>query len=120
MQLTLRRTYNDHPRPEDNDNFWSIDCDGYNVGSLVLHAGRSDDRPRWNWNLHMHPGRHGNGFSPATSGQAGTRDAALPEIRAAMERYLAHIGAEGWAEHVSHMELLKERQGLSRRRQNRA
>lgn len=122
ISLTLRRTYNDHPHPEDNDKFWSIECDGYYVGSLVLHQGRSDEPPDWRWNFHMHPGRHGNGARQATpdSGISTTRDGALPDIRRALERYLEFIGPEGWATHVAHMEWLKEREEATRKRENRA
>lgn len=35
--LTLRRTYNGHPSPADDDRFWGVDCDGNYVGSLVQH-----------------------------------------------------------------------------------
>lgn len=120
--LVLRRTYNDHPHPEDDDKFWSIDCDGYYVGSLVLHQGRSDEPPEWRWAFHMHAGRFSNGVRQATptDGRAGSREEALPDIRQAMERYLEFIGAEGWATHVAHMEWLKERDAVSRQRQNRA
>lgn len=122
IHLTLRRTYNDHPRPEDNDKFWSIDCDGYYVGSLVLTHGPSDQQPDWQWNFHMHPGRHGNGAREATplSGRAPSRDAALLDIRQALESYLAVIGPEGWAAHVGQMEWLKERKEATRKRENRA
>lgn len=50
-------------------------------------------------------GVHGNGSRQATpdSGRAQSHDAALPDIRQAMERYLAFIGPEGWATHVEHM-----------------
>ena len=122
ISLTLRRTYNDHPHPEDNDKFWSIECDGYYVGSLVLHQGRSDEPPDWRWNFHMHAGRFSNGVRTVTadSGIASTRDAALPDIRRALERYLEFIGPEGWATHVAHMEWLKEREEATRKRENRA
>lgn len=122
INLTLRRTYNDHPRPEDNDKFWSVDCDGYYVASLVLVHGPSDQPPDWQWNFHLHAGRHGNGALQATplSGRAQSRDAALPDIRKAMGRYLEFIGPEGWAAHVNHMEWLKERKEATRRRENRA
>ncbi|WP_377838672.1 hypothetical protein [Bosea sp. UC22_33] len=119
IALTLHRTYDDHPRPEDNDKFWSIHCDGYYVGSLVLHQGRSDQPPDWRWNFHMHPGRYGNGARLTDSGAAPTRDAALPDIRKALERYLEFIGPEGWATHVNQMEWLKERKEATRKRENR-
>lgn len=117
IDLSLRRTYNDHPYPEDDDKFWSIDCNGYYVGSLVLHQGRSDEPPEWRWAFHMHAGRFSNGVRQVTptDGRAGSRDAALPDIRQAMERYLEFIGDEGWATHVEHMERLKERQETTRR-----
>jgi hypothetical protein len=109
ISLSLRRTYNDHPHPEDDDKFWSVDCNGYYVASLVLHRGRSDEPPDWRWTVHMHAGRFSNGVRQAipTEGRALSRDAALPDIRQAMERYLEFIGPEGWAMHVAHMERLK-------------
>ena len=122
INLTLRRTYNDHPRPEDNDKFWSVDCDGYYVCSLVLTRGASDQPPNWQWNDHMHPGRHGDGAreTMALSGRATSRDAALPDIRRIVERYREFIGPEGWAAHVNLMDWLKERKEATRRRENRA
>ena len=101
----MRRTYNDHPRPEDNDKFWKVIHQGLSVGVIVQQMGRSDEPPHWLWVIHIHAGRHANGIrhQMAVQGEAATRDACLAPFRKAFERYLAFIGEEGWASHVEHM-----------------
>lgn len=109
--LILRRTYNDHPRPEDDDKFWSVLHKGVLVGGVNERQSRSDEPPYWIWVIHMHAGRYDNGVKTATpcDGRAETRDACLPAFRKAFERYLNFIGEEGWAEHVEHMRQVEAR-----------
>ena len=119
--LTLRRTYTDHPDPADNDKFWSVDCEGYHVAALNLHQGRSDEGADWTWSIILQAGRYGNGMGQVTplSGRAPTRNAALPDIRKAIELCLEYIGPEGWTHHVGQMEWLKERKAATRCCENR-
>ncbi|QEL26172.1 hypothetical protein FQV39_28845 [Bosea sp. F3-2] len=104
-ELTLRRTYNDHPRPEDDDRFWSVIHKGLTVGCINQTHGASDQAPYWTWVIHVHAGQHANGVRQvtATDGHAETRDAAMPAFRKAFERFLTYVGEEGWAAHVEHM-----------------
>lgn len=103
--LSLRRTYNDHPRPEDDDKFWTVIHQGLYVGVVVEHQGPSDQPPHWRWVIHMHAGKYANGVRQVTAvdGRAETRDACLPAFRKAFERYLVFIGEEGWATHVERL-----------------
>lgn len=108
VNLSLRRTYNDHPHPEDDDKFWSVDCEGVYVGSIVLHQGRTDNPPVWKWVVHLHAGRHQNGMR-GIDGSAETREDAMKAFRLAFEQCLAHIGAEGWQHHLEHMAMVRAR-----------
>lgn len=104
-ELVLRRTYNDHPRAEDNDRFWTVLHQGLSVGVIVQTMGRSEDAPYWGWVIHIHAGRYANGVRQVTAvdGRAETRDACLAPFRKAFEHYMTFIGEEGWAHHVEHM-----------------
>lgn len=108
VDLTLRRTYSDHPHPEDNDKFWSVECEAISVGSIVLHQGRADSPPDWHWVVHIHAGRFGNGLPPQ-DGSEKTREAAMAAFRPAFERCREHIGAEGWQHHIEHMARVRAR-----------
>jgi hypothetical protein len=111
--LLLRRTYNDHPRPEDDDKFWTVIHEGLTVGAIVQQQGPGEQPPHWAWVIHVHAGRYGNGARQATpiDGQAETRQACLPAFRKAFERYLTYVGEEGWSAHVEHMRMLAARRG---------
>lgn len=108
LNLTLRRTHNDHPHPEDNDKFWKVECDGVGVGVIVLHQGRTDNPPVWNWVVHLHAGRHQNGMR-GTNGSAETREEAMTAFREAFEHCREHIGDEGWQHHLKHMAMVRAR-----------
>lgn len=104
--LAIRRTYNDHPHPEDNDRFWRVLHQGVPVGVIVLRQGVPGLREAWNWTLHPHAGKFANGIRHvmAVEGSEPSRDACLTPFRHAFERYLDFIGPEGWAHHVEHVE----------------
>lgn len=117
MNLVLRRTYNDHPRPEDDDKFWTVIHQGLPVGVINEERGRSDEPPFWSWIIHLHAGRYGNGIrhEVAIEGEEATRDACLPRFRKAFERCLTYIGEEGWACHVEHRRWLDAQKARWRR-----
>jgi hypothetical protein len=108
LPLTLSRTYPDHHNAAEREAFWSVVGEGVNVGSIVLHKGRSDEPPAWRWVVNLHAGRHGNGM-PCRDGSAESREAAMAAFREAFGRCLAHIGEEGWQTHLDHMEVQQER-----------
>ncbi|RXT52933.1 hypothetical protein B6S44_19530 [Bosea sp. Tri-44] len=106
--LILRRTCPDHHDEKKRNEFWSVDCVDVRVGTIVLHQGRSDSAPVWQWVIHLHAGRHQNGMR-GTDGSAGSREEAMVAFRHSFEQCLAHIGSEGWHRHLCHMALVSAR-----------
>ena len=119
---SARRTYDDHPLPEDNDKFWTVLLWGVSAAVIVNHQGAPALPETWNWTLHIHAGRFANGIRQkmAIEGSEPSREACFAPLRHAIERYLDLIGPDGWAHHVEHLEWLKERKDATRKRQNRA
>ena len=113
MSLTLRRQPQNFPH-DDPDARWSVYRDGFSVGVIVEGQGRSDEPKRWDWTIHLNAGWRQNGL-PTSSGQADTREAAMTAFRHAFDLCLAHIGAEGWAEHIEHLAQLAARDRRWRR-----
>lgn len=112
-EMTLRRTYTDHALQADNDRFWTVLYQGVSVGTIVQHQGTPGLPETWRWTVHLQAGRFGNGVrqATATEGSEPSRDATLAPVRAAFQRYLEHVGPDGWARHVEHMEWLSIRRG---------
>ncbi|CAN7338419.1 hypothetical protein LJR090_002573 [Bosea sp. LjRoot90] len=108
--LILRRTCPDHHDEKERDKLWGVDCEGVYVGSIVLHQGRSDNEPVWQWVVHLHAGRFQNGLR-GNDGSAATREDAMIAFRQAFQRCLAHIGDAGWQHHLEHMAMLRARAG---------
>jgi hypothetical protein len=72
------------------------------TGTIVEALGPGGEPSRWNWQIHLHAGRHGNGMR-SLNGSEPTRDAAMIAFRQAYERCIEHIGEEGWRLHDDHM-----------------
>lgn len=106
VRLTLRRTYNDHPNLEDDDKFWSVDCEGVRVGAIVLHQWRTDNPPVWQGVVRLHAGRFSTGLR-RQDGSEPTREQAMVAFGGAFEHCWEFIGAEGWQHHCDHMARLR-------------
>lgn len=108
LSLILRRSYPDHHDEKEREKFWRVICEDAYVGSIVLHQGRSDSEPVWQWGIHVHAGHFGNGIPPLDGSEA-TREQAMKAFRRAFERCREHIGAEGWRHHIEHMAMVRAR-----------
>jgi hypothetical protein len=108
MMLALRRQDSRYIPNWDRDKFWSVFHQDVHVGVIVAIAGPGGEPPRWNWQIHLHAGKFGNGMR-TLNGSEPTREAAMIAFRQSYERCFQHIGDEGWRLHVEHMEWIEER-----------
>lgn len=114
IELRLRRSCPGHHDAKERDRIWAVDCDGVYVGSIALHQGRSDSLPVWQWVVHLHDGRFGNGL-PIQEGSAETRELAMAAFRKGFERCREYSGAEGWQHHCEHMAMVSARAEAGRK-----
>ncbi|KRE04312.1 hypothetical protein ASE63_25695 [Bosea sp. Root381] len=102
--LPLRRQPLNFPH-DDPDLRWSVYCEGYSVGVIVQHQGRSDEPRTWRWVMHIHADDRTNGLTGLSGEEAG-REAAMAAFRAAWDRVRPAIGDQGWRLQIQHMEWL--------------
>ena len=106
-ELVLRSTYNYHPRPEDNDRFWSVIHEGTWVGSINVRQGASDDPPYWAWAIQITLAAGARDVQ--TSGRADSREDAMKAFRQAFDRVIVAIGEQGWSDFVEHSRRVNSR-----------
>lgn len=106
--LSLRHTSPQFIPEWERDRFWTVMCDGWPVGTIVEHPTAAGLLPAWQWTVHLHAGRFGNGIRAFTAieGDGMTRDACLAPFRESFERCLEYVGLDGWAQHVSHLDMI--------------
>lgn len=102
MSLVLRRSTSEFVPEWERDQFWSILCDGVEIGSIVEQQGQGGFLPRWQWSFSLHAGRFGNGLAHLCSGRKNSRGEAMVACRRAWEQVRPAIGAEGWRRHIEH------------------
>lgn len=111
----LRRQPLNFPH-DDPDARWSVYLHGSPIGVIVHTRYRSDQPMRWDWVIHIHAGRFANGVRGVmkVDGDEPTREEAMASFKAAVTRYLAYVGEDGWQNHLRHMAQLEAREGRSR------
>ncbi len=111
-ELILRRQPLNFPH-DDPDARWSVYCEGAAIGAIVLTTHRSDEPPSWNWTVHLHAGRFGNGLRQHAplDGRSDAREDAMAAFRRSWDILRPAIGEEGWAHHLQHMAALAKRSG---------